>query len=157
MAADRDQSEARAERRLSDREHAKVDRDHSAADSDQTAADRHLSQVDADQRSSDRDQVATDGERAAADREQAAADRVAAAHDREQASAELRRAQIDPLTDAFGHGLGLVALEREINRARHGSGRLTLAYIDVDGLKQVNDRGGQTAGDALLRDVAGAM
>ena len=51
----------------------------------------------------------------------------------------------------------MLLLEREINRARHGNGHLVLAYIDVDGLKQVNDSHGHGAGDALLRDVAGAI
>jgi diguanylate cyclase (GGDEF)-like protein len=32
-----------------------------------------------------------------------------------------------------------------------------LAYIDVDGLKEVNDGHGHAAGDALLRDVAEAI
>jgi diguanylate cyclase (GGDEF)-like protein len=48
-------------------------------------------------------------------------------------------------------------LDREINRARHGNGHLILAYIDVNGLKQVNDHGGHLAGDGLLRDVAHAI
>jgi diguanylate cyclase (GGDEF)-like protein len=51
----------------------------------------------------------------------------------------------------------LLLVEREINRARHGNGHLVLAYIDVDGLKQVNDSQGHGAGDALLRDVAAAI
>lgn len=95
--------------------------------------------------------------RAAADRARAAADRLAAARDREQLQAQLSRAQLDQLTGAFGRELGMVALEREINRARHADGRLALAFVDVDGLKSVNDREGHAAGDVLLRDVVGAI
>jgi len=95
--------------------------------------------------------------RAAADREQAAADRVAAAQDREQAKEELRHAQLDALTGAYGRELGSVALEHEINRARHSNEPLVLACLDVDGLKLVNDGYGHAAGDALLRAVVDAI
>ena len=177
-ASDRDQSQADAHRRTSNRDLAAADRDRAASDRDQTASDRDQSQAEADRRTSnrdlaaadrgraaadrdqtasDRDQATADRERAAADREEAAADRAAATHDREQARAELRHAQLDHLTGAFGRELGMVVLEREINRARHGNGRLALAYVDVDWLKQVNDRQGHAAGDALLRDVVGAI
>jgi diguanylate cyclase (GGDEF)-like protein len=69
----------------------------------------------------------------------------------------LRAAQMDPLTGAFGRGIGLVLLEREVERARRGNGLFVLAYVDVDALKQVNDRDGHAGGDALLRDVANAI
>jgi diguanylate cyclase (GGDEF)-like protein len=51
----------------------------------------------------------------------------------------------------------MLLLEREINRAHHGNGQLVIAYVDVDGLKKVNDALGHVAGDGLLRDVAGAI
>jgi len=50
-------------------------------------------------------------------------------------------------------GLGRIALEHEINRAPP----LVLAFLDVDGLKQVNGRRGHAAGDALLRGVVDAI
>jgi len=75
--------------------------------------------------------------------------------EREQARAELRHAQIDHLTGAYGRELGIVTLEREIDRARRGDSLLVLAY--VDGLKQVNEARGHAAGDALLRDAVVAI
>lgn len=95
--------------------------------------------------------------RSAADRQQAAADRGAAARDRDQAREELEHAELDPLTGAFGRGLGMVALEHEISRARHGDGRLVLAFVDIDGLKHINDSQGHAAGDAVIRDVVAAI
>ena len=107
--------------------------------------------------SADRARAAADRARAAADREQAAADRATGTYDRAQARAEVLRAQLDHLTGAYGRELGMVTLEREINRARHGNGQLVLAFIDIDGLKQVNDRNGHAAGDELLQDVVAAI
>jgi diguanylate cyclase (GGDEF)-like protein len=95
--------------------------------------------------------------RSAVDRENAAGDRAAAAHDRRQAEEELKQALLDPLTGAYGRKLGMIALEREINRARHGTGRLVLAFTDVDKLKQLNDSQGHAAGDTLLREVVAAI
>ncbi len=94
---------------------------------------------------------------AAADRKRAASDRAAARSEREYANAELLRAQIDELTGVYGRRLGLAMLEHEIDRTRRGTGRLVLAFVDVDQLKTVNDRHGHAAGDALLRNVASAL
>ena len=101
--------------------------------------------------------AAADRARAAEDRSRAAEDRAQAASDRDQAAAELDRAHLDDLTGFYRVGLGRVALQREIDRARRGIGSLTLAYCDVDGLKQVNDSEGHAAGDALLKTVADAI
>jgi diguanylate cyclase (GGDEF)-like protein len=156
-ALDRDQAEAQAARRTSDRDQAAEDRHQAAFDRDQTAADRDVYQAAADQRTANRNESARDREHAAADREQAIADREGADRDYRLRRQDLQRAQLDQLTGAFGREVGLLLLEREIDRARHGNGELVLAYIDVDGLKQVNDEQGHAAGDALLADIAGAI
>lgn len=67
------------------------------------------------------------------------------------------RASIDDLTGALRRGAGLTLLEREIDRARRTEGRLVVAFLDVDGLKRVNDELGHAAGDRLLSDVAGVL
>ena len=48
-------------------------------------------------------------------------------------------------------------LDDEIARARRHCGGLVLAFIDVDGLKRVNDSEGHLAGDALLCAVADCL
>ncbi|HEX6117500.1 MAG TPA: GGDEF domain-containing protein [Solirubrobacterales bacterium] len=94
--------------------------------------------------------AASDRARAAADRAAAAADRAQAGKDREWARAELEMAQLDDLTGVYRRELGIAVIQREIDRARRSDGRLVLAFIDVDGLKAVNDGDGHAAGDALL-------
>ncbi len=96
-------------------------------------------------------------ERAARDREQAARDRTQAAEDREQALRELERAATDELTGARRRGVGLEELENEMQRARREGHPLVAAFVDVDGLKSVNDQHGHAAGDAVLASVADGL
>jgi diguanylate cyclase (GGDEF)-like protein len=67
-------------------------------------------------------------------------------------------AAVDDLTGILRRGTGLTALQREIARVHRVGGRgIVVAFMDVDGLKQVNDSAGHAAGDQVLRDVASAM
>jgi diguanylate cyclase (GGDEF)-like protein len=102
--------------------------------------------------------------RAAADRGEAAADRRRAAMDRQETRVEreamlhrLVAAELDPLTGAHTRAPGLEELEHEIDRTRRTTGVLTVAYVDVIGLKRVNDTRGHGAGDELLKDVVGVL
>jgi diguanylate cyclase (GGDEF)-like protein len=45
-------------------------------------------------------------------------------------------------------------LEREIARTRRTTQPLVLAFVDVDGLKAINDSKGHAAGDRMLLEVA---
>jgi diguanylate cyclase (GGDEF)-like protein len=101
--------------------------------------------------------AALDRAQAAHDRRLAARDRARAAEERGQTLDALRDAQFDDLTGAHRRGPGQEALRAEIERARRADGRLVLAVVDVDGLKQVNDTAGHLAGDALLRDLVTAI
>jgi diguanylate cyclase (GGDEF)-like protein len=66
-------------------------------------------------------------------------------------------ALIDPLTHVFNRRGFSEAVERELDRAsRHGR-PLAIAYLDVRGLKAVNDTHGHVAGDRLLREAAGLL
>ena len=104
-----------------------------------------------------RSRATADRERAARDRRQAARDRVLGQHDREAASQDRALAGTDDLTGARRRGVGLFELEREIDRAQRTGHGLVVAYVDVDGLKAVNDEQGHSAGDQLLREVAEAL
>jgi len=65
-----------------------------------------------------------------------------------------RMAKTDPLTGLLNHGAFHQRLDEEIQRAaRHGSS-LSLALLDLDNFKEVNDRHGHRAGDEALRVVA---
>jgi diguanylate cyclase (GGDEF)-like protein len=104
-----------------------------------------------------RDEAAADRADAASDRQRAAADRAQAGADSGQARIELEHAQLDSLTGAYMRDLGLITLQNEIDRSRRSGEPFVLAFVDVDGLKELNDREGHAAGDALLRDVVGAL
>jgi diguanylate cyclase (GGDEF)-like protein len=59
----------------------------------------------------------------------------------------------DELTGVMRRAGGLATLDREIARARRQGMALSVAFVDVDGLKKVNDTLGHAAGDRLLRNV----
>lgn len=60
-------------------------------------------------------------------------------------------AAIDELTGVWRRGHGIDTLNREVGRAfRMPEPRLTLAFVDCDGLKWVNDHDGHADGDEML-------
>ncbi len=63
-------------------------------------------------------------------------------------------ARIDGLTGLFNYRWAMESLEREISRAARYGTPLSVALVDLDGLKPINDRLGHTAGDCSLRHVA---
>jgi len=60
----------------------------------------------------------------------------------------------DSLTGLLNRRGFLEAAERELARARRYRRQFVLAYVDVRGLKAVNDTEGHLAGDRLLREAA---
>lgn len=78
--------------------------------------------------------------------------RLKAAYEREK---EL--SGIDPLTGVPNGRAFLEAARAEIDRVRRYGHPFTIAYIDLDSFKEVNDRFGHSTGDSLLRTVADAF
>lgn len=67
---------------------------------------------------------------------------------------ERELARTDYLTGAFNFRSFAEMAEFEINRARRNNQPFTVAYMDVDDFKIVNDRYGHSTGDRLLKSVA---
>jgi diguanylate cyclase (GGDEF)-like protein len=139
--------DAAADRR--DNDSAKIERKMASRSTPLRTALTHAAEL--------RAQAARDRRRAAHDRAEAAADRKWMAAEHESVLEELRRAHRDELTGAYRRGAGEEVLQDEIDRARRGDGRLVLAFVDVDGLREINNREGHLAGDILLRQVVSAI
>jgi diguanylate cyclase (GGDEF)-like protein len=152
---ERDRAAESRDRAAESRDRAAESRDRAAYGRDRAADDRE--RLDGRFSTSEREHAARDRDEGARDRARAAQDRERAAQDREQAGRERAQAGIDGLTGVLRRDRGLAELEREIDRARRADGRLVLAFVDVDGLKAINDVHGHAAGDQLLRDVALAL
>ena len=101
----------------------------------------------------DRAKAADDRKRAADDRAAAARERLEARQRRAHAADALTLATTDELTNAWTRTFGLAQVSHELERARRVGTTLVVAFVDVDGLKEVNDSRGHVAGDALLRLV----
>lgn len=65
-----------------------------------------------------------------------------------------RQAHVDELTGLVSRRHGRELMEREMLRAARQGSALAVALCDLDGFKQVNDRHGHAAGDAVLRAFA---
>ncbi len=63
----------------------------------------------------------------------------------------------DPLTGLANHRQLIQALESEIKRSRRTAQPLGVVLLDLDGLKQINDRHGHLAGSLAIRRVAEAL
>jgi diguanylate cyclase (GGDEF)-like protein len=158
QAAIRDESARQRDLTAETRDDAAVRRDFESERLEQTMASGGASlRAALDHATTVRAQAARDRARASKDRRHAAADRQRAADERMGALEELERAHVDDLTGALRRGLGEQALQWEIDRARRSDGRVVLAFVDVDGLREVNNRYGHPAGDRLLRDVVDAI
>ncbi len=85
--------------------------------------------------------------------------------DREAMLAQLREANVelhsvaltDPLTGLGNRRAILAELSRSLARAQRGGGKVHVAFADLDGFKQINDRHGHDIGDAFLAAVASRL
>lgn len=111
-----------------------------AADREAAAIDRNIAGLLLHRASVLREEAAHDRERAALSRHQAGLDRAAAG--------------TDELTGVLRRSGGYPALQHEIDRSRRANTSLVIGFVDVDGLKKVNDTRGHHTGDKLLREVA---
>jgi diguanylate cyclase (GGDEF)-like protein len=141
----------------SDRLRASRDRRAAAGERGDARGDRATASDDrragADERAGaelDRGAGADQRTEAELDRDDAHADRGASAREREHASH-------DDLTGAYLRGPGFEELDRELERAVRTAEPFVLAFVDVDGLKAVNDSLGHAAGDRMLCAAAAVL
>jgi len=62
-------------------------------------------------------------------------------------------ARTDPQTGLYNLRAFIELLDRELSRSQRTGRAFTLAYLDLDRFKAVNDRFGHAAGDLVLREV----
>lgn len=99
---------------------------------------------------------ATRADRAAAadDRAAAARDGAASADDRRHAQQRIDALSHDALTGFYQRGAGLIELARDYARGERTGEPFTVAFVDIDGLKRLNDTAGHAAGDEGIHRVA---
>ncbi|MCW5732356.1 MAG: GGDEF domain-containing protein [Alphaproteobacteria bacterium] len=66
-------------------------------------------------------------------------------------------ADLDPLVPIHNRRAFVRELDRAISYAERYGGAASLIYMDVNGLKAINDRHGHAAGDEVIRHVAGIL
>lgn len=95
------------------------------------------------------------------DRLGAASDRLFAANvrghsqtDRSHSAEDRHDTSVDELTGSYRRDSGLIEIARDLGAARRTGQSMVLGFLDVDGLKQINDRHGHAAGDSVLQAVS---
>ena len=78
---------------------------------------------------------------------------VIAREQRRPRDAAIRLSTIDPLTGLFNRAFFFAAIEREIARSARSGRGFCLLMMDLDELKDINDRLGHFHGDRVLRGV----
>ncbi len=151
---DRDRSADARDRTSEAHDRASEARDDRSDERDARAANRDHKdgQVDVEA-AADRDGAKQDRKGSAGDRQRSGDDREAASSDRVRSAVERANLVLDGLTGAHQRAHGFAELEREVVKARRTGEPLVLAFIDVDGLKAINDARGHAAGDDVLRQV----
>lgn len=156
--ADRDQTADDRDRTAESRDETAEARDARSTQRDRRAQarDERMSRIDVDS-SADRVGARHDRQAAADDRGGSSHDRTAAASDRALSRRERADLLLDELTGAYRRATGFMELDREIVKAERTDHPFVLGFVDVDGLKTVNDTQGHSAGDDLLRQVGGLV
>jgi diguanylate cyclase (GGDEF)-like protein len=128
-----------------------------AADREAASGDRAAAARERELANADRGSALGDRRASRTQRQHSNTDRDTAHHDRRSSARARDLASFDGLTGVYLRGPGYVELERDIARAQRTSQSLILAFIDIDGLKMINDTLGHAAGDRTLVDVATAL
>lgn len=76
---------------------------------------------------------------------------------KEQEKRLKKLAATDRLTNIMNRRMGIKYLEKQIERVKREEIALTVCFIDINGLKVVNDRYGHKEGDRLLKEAANIL
>lgn len=67
------------------------------------------------------------------------------------------KASLDRMTGVLNKCEGLKKLQEDMEECYHLGQKLTIAFIDIDHMKKINDELGHCAGDRLLKKVTGVL